>query len=294
MTVSGSVGSLSVTGSFMTGGKLSASKADLKGGFLVAGTQLTVSAGSLDGTFSLTGDGTSLSIGKTLSVSKKSLLALTGGCSFNVQKGALVKQSAAFDVVSGAPKTNHPTISNDGQFGVSAALSITGVPVSGSGSFSVAKSGHLSFNNVDFTGSSIANDGSVSATVGDFVVKSVSGAGQFSGNPKTFKSDSFTAGSLTVQSGDFSLSTSNITSVSLAAGSFLTNDSTLGSVDFQGGLIGALSKTNGGKLSADKITLSTDHSQTISYLDVFVDALVFSCGPVKCQFFVDHSTISTK
>jgi len=291
----GTIGTLSLGGSYLLGGKIMASAASLSSGFICGGLEITVTSLVLEGVVSVADDNTMITPTGTTTITKTSQLTFTHGSSLRIPSTAQVMQNAAFTIVEGAPTPKSPSVVIDGRFTSGAAFAVSTIAISGSGSFFITSAGSWNLNNVKFDASSLSSSGAVSLSVGSFTVAAVTGTGSFTGNPSLFSVTSVTASSFTLNSGNVRFDNITLTTLTLNNGNFGIMDSaTITNLNF---IAGKLFGTNGDKqvpVKVSKTVISGAATQTLNNIALTSSAISVIC-PLQsnCQLFTSNSVVST-
>jgi len=189
--------------------------------------------------------GTNFIITNSGSLAGSSQLTLTNGCQFMITNGSMFTQGFPLKVFPGPMRENGPMLTNNGVWLSSDALTINGVPVSGTGGWNQT-TGVWSFTNVDFTVPSLDSKqgSSVNLVQGNFNIMTMTGAGTVLVNSGTMKSTTANLNSLTIGTGTVNFGSVVLNALNLTQGSQLTvNSATAGNINWQGGSLSGISNT---------------------------------------------------
>jgi len=289
----GTFNSLTLTGAYLGGTKLTTQSAELTNGFINKGLKITVVNLVLQGTVEIDDDGTTLSVSGTAQVPIPSLITMTGGSSLQFAAGSTTTQSAGLQIVPGAPKPNKPSVSVAGTFTSNAIFSVAEIPVVGAGVYTLLASGSLTFNNVAFTGQSIASQGSIIAQIGTFTVDTISGSGSIVAAPVSFNVNRLTGNSFQLLSGSVNVSNLTLNSLDMKNGVFgLATDGKLNTWTFEGGQFKGTGSAQA-VLTVRDTALTGVTTQTLTNTAVTTKTFNMDCGTQACQYFSQQSSIKT-
>jgi len=289
----GTFNSLTLTGAFLGGAKLTTQSAELTTGFINGGLKLSTQSLVLQGTVEIDDDGTTLSVSGTAQVPVSSLVTMTGGSMLQFAAGSTTTQSATLSVVPGAPKANKPSVSIAGSFTSNAVFSVAEIPVVGGGVYTLSASGSLTFNNVAFTGQSIASQGTIIAQIGTFTADTISGSGSITAAPVSFNVNHLTGNSFQLLSGNVNISNLTLTTLDMKNGVFgLSTTGKLNTWTFEGGQFKGTG-TAQAVLTVRDTTLTGVTTQTLTNTAVTTKTFNMDCGAQACQYFSQQSSIRT-
>jgi len=283
----GNFGALTLAGSFLAGSAIKSTTVTLNNGFVLGGLKITATTLSLGGVVSVSDDGTSLIVTNNLNIPSVSQLTFNAGSSLMINKGAEVKQQAGFTVVQGPPTPKSPMVVNDGSFISSNSLFMSGVPVSGSGSFSLGVDATWTLNNVVFNQASFASSGKVTFSIGTFDVPMVTGTGSFSGNPNSFVSTILNAASFNQQGGVINVNNATITTLTLNNGATfqVATGATFTTLEVLGGTL--VGKSGQVPISCKQVKIVGSNVQKLQNLALKSSALALTCG-TSCQLLTTN------
>jgi len=290
---SGTFTSLSLTGAYLGGKKISATSATLNNGFLNGGLHLSVDKLTLQGTVEIDDDGTNVMVTQSASVPVQSLITMTGGSSLQISTGATVTQTAQLQIVPGAPKANKPSVTSNGSWSTSATLSIAEIPLSGTGMYSLSGTGAFSFNNVAFSAKTVESQGSITAQIGTFTANSVTGTGTILAAPLTMTINQLAGNTFTLLSGSASVNNLTLSTLEIKNGVFgLGTSGQLTTFKFEGGQFKGTGTTQA-TLAVRDTVLSGVTTQTLTNTAVTTTTFSMNCGANACQLFSQNSAVRT-
>jgi len=290
---SGTFTSLSLTGAYLGGKKVTATSASLNNGFINKGLQLSVGKLTLQGNIEIDDDGTTVMVTQSASIPANSLITMTGGSSLTIGTGATVTQTAQLQIVPGAPKANKPSITSNGSWSTSSALSVAEIPISGSGMYALSAAGSFSFNNVIFSAKSVESQGTISTQIGTFTVGSVSGSGSILASPVTMTINTLVGNTFTLNSGTIAVNNVTLATLDIKNGVFgLATTGQITTFKFEGGQFKGTGSAQA-TLAVRDTQLTGVTTQTLTNTAVTTTTFSMNCGAQACQLFSQNSAVRT-
>jgi hypothetical protein len=289
----GNFNTLTVSGATLQGTKISTTSASLSSGVITGGVQIATGALTLQGTITLQGDGTAVTASAGVQVSTNSLITMVGGSMLTFSSGSTVTQAANLQIVPGAPQATKPSIAISGTWTSSAQWSVSEIPISGQGAYTLTSTSSVTFNNVAFAGKSFSSQGSLTIQVGTFNVDSISGSGTINASPISMNVNYLTGSSLTLISGTVTVTNTSLSTLTMKNGVFAIG--TVGKINtfsFQGGQVkGTMGQQ--AMVTVRDMSLEGVTTQTLTNVGITTSTFSMNCGAQACQLFSQNSAIRT-
>jgi len=293
IVASGKFTSLTLSGAFLGGTKLSTSSAELTSGFINLGLQLSVSSLILQGTIEIDDDNTALMVSTSVTIPINSLITMTAGSTISIANTATVTQNANLQIVPGAPKAKKPAMTIGGTWTSAGQFSVSEIPIAGTASYTIAATGSFNFNNVVFSAQAIMSLGTITTQIGTFNVGSITGAGTFIASPLNMNVNMFAGNAFTLMSGTVSIANLTMTTLDMKNGVLgVAAVAKVNRFPFEGG---QLKGTLGSQavMTVIDTALQGVTTQTLTNVALTTATFAMNCGAQACQFFSQNAAVRT-